>query len=162
MADFAGKLLMFKWLTFFLFFVAMISGVAAKDLSRTAPHPSLAPLDVVMIVMNALRQNDIPKKNRGIAITFNFASPANKRVTGPIGRFVKMVSGPIYGDMLDHQGAEYENILVTGDQARIDVVIRSAVGRFVGFRFFLTKQQHNKFEGSWMTDGVMPIEVVSS
>ena len=153
---------MFKWCTFFLFYVGMISTVGARDLSKTLPHPSLSPLDVVKIVMNALRQNDVPKKNQGIAITYNFASPANKKVTGPLGRFVTMVSGPVYGDMLDHRGAEYENVLVNGDRARIDVVIRLEAGRFVGFRFFLTKQRRNKFVGSWMTDSVMPIEVVSS
>ena len=153
---------MFKWFTFLLFFMGMISAGAAKDLSKTSPHPSLSPLDVVKIVMNALRQNDVPNKNRGIAITFNFASPANKKVTGPLGRFIAMVSGPIYGNMLDHRGAQYENVLVNGEQARIDVVIKSITGRFVGFRFFLTKQRHNKFNGSWMTDSVIPIEVVSS
>ena len=76
-------------------------------------------------------------------------------VRDPI-RVVHVTSG------LDHGGAEYENILVNGDRARIDVVIRLAAGRFVGFRFFLTKQRHNKFDGLWMTDSVMPIEVVSS
>ena len=147
---------------FILIAVCIASTAAGSDLSRTVPHPSLSPLDVVKIVMNALQKNDEPSKNRGIAVTFNFASPANKNVTGPIERFVHMVSGPIYGQMVDHLGAVYEKIRIKGDSASIDVIIKVVSGKFVGFRFLLTKQRDNEFDGTWMTDSVTPIEVISS
>ena len=153
---------MLQKFTFILVAVCIASTAAARDLSRTAPHPSLSPLDVVKIVMNALQKNDEPSKNRGIAVTFNFASPANKNVTGPIERFVNMVSGPVYGQMVDHLGAVYEKIRIKGDSASIDVIIKVVSGKFVGFRFLLTKQRDNEFDGTWMTDSVTPIEVISS
>ena len=148
--------------TFILVAVCIASTTAGSDLSRTAPHPSLSPLDVVKIVMNALQKNDEPSKNRGITVTFNFSSPANKNVTGPIERFVHMVSGPVYGQMVDHLGAVYEKITIKGDSASIDVIIKVVSGKFVGFRFLLTKQRDNEFDGTWMTDSVTPIEVISS
>ena len=148
--------------TFILVAVCIASTSAGSDLSRTTPHPSLSPLDVVKIVMNALQKNDEPSKNRGIAVTFNFASSANKNVTGPIERFINMVSGPVYGQMVDHLGAVYEKIRIKGDSASIDVIIKVVSGKFVGFRFLLTKQRDNKFDGTWMTDSVTPIEVISS
>ena len=147
---------------FILVAVCITSTAAGRDLSRTAPHPSLSPLDVVQIVMNALQKNDEPSKNRGIAVTYNFTSPANKNVTGPIDRFVNMVTGPVYGKMVDHLGAVYEKIKLKGNSASIDVIIKVASGRFVGFRFLLTKQRDNEFDGAWMTDSVIPIEVISS
>ena len=147
---------------FILFAVCISSTAAGRDLSRTAPHPSLSPLDVVQIIMNALQKNDEPSKNRGIIVTFNFASPANKNVTGPIERFVNMVSGPVYGQMVDHLGAVYEKIKIKGDSASIDVIIKVVSRKFVGFRFLLTKQRDNEFDGTWMTDSVIPIEVISS
>ena len=153
---------MLQKFTFILVAVCIASTAAGRDLSRTTPHPSLSPLDVVKIVMNALQKNDEPSKNRGIAVTFNFASPANKNVTGPIERFVNMVSGPVYGQMVDHLGAVYEKIKIKGDSASIDVIIKVVSGKFVGFRFLLTKQRDNEFDGTWMTDSVTPIEVISS
>ena len=138
------------------------SASIAGDLSRTMPDPSLSPLDVTKIVMNALQRNDEPKKNRGIAITFNFASPANKTVTGPLTRFVNMVNGPVYGGMIGHRGVTYENIDTDGDNARIDVILKTAAGKLIGFRFILSRQRDNQYDGAWMTDSVIPIEVVSS
>ena len=153
---------MLQKFTFILVTVCIASTAAGSDLSRTAPHPSLSPLDVVKIVMNALQKNDESSKNHGITVTFNFASPANKNVTGPIERFVNMVTGPVYGKMVDHLGAVYEKIKIKGDSASIDVIIKVGSGRFVGFRFLLTKQRDNEFDGAWMTDSVIPIEVISS
>ena len=153
---------MLQKFTFILVAVCITSTAAGRDLSRTAPHPSLSPLDVVKIVMNALQKNDEPSKNRGIRVTYKFSSPANKNVTGPIERFVNMVTGPVYGKMVDHLGAVYEKIKLKGNSASIDVIIKVASGRFVGFRFLLTKQRDNEFDGAWMTDSVIPIEVISS
>jgi hypothetical protein len=73
-----------------------------------------------------------------------------------------MVSGPVYGQMVDHLGAVYEKVKIKGDSASIDVIIKVVSGKFVGFRFLLTKQRDNEFDGTWMTDSVTPIEVISS
>ena len=153
---------MFRNYIFILFAVCISSTAAGRDLSRTTPHPSLSPLDVVKIIMNALQKNDAPSKNHGIRVTFNFASPANKKVTGPVGRFVNMVTGPVYGKMVDHLGAVYEKIKIRGNSASVDVILKVVSGKFIGFRFLLTKQRDNEFEGTWMTDSVIPIEVISS
>ena len=153
---------MFKKYMFILVAICISSTAAGRDLSRTTPHPSLSPLDVVKIIMNALQKNEEPSNNRGIRVTFKFASPANKKVTGPVERFVKMVTGPVYGKMVDHLGAVYEKIKIKGNSASIDVIIKASSSRFVGFRFLLTKQRDNEFDGTWMTDSVIPIEVISS
>ena len=74
-------------------FAATAAPVVADHLPQTQPDPSLSPQDVVSIQLEALRNNDTPYDNRGIEVTFNFASPANKRITGPIERFAAMVRG---------------------------------------------------------------------
>ena len=68
-------------------FAATSALMAADHLPQTKPDPSLSPQDVVSIQIEALRNNDTPYENRGIEVTFNFASPANKRITGPLERF---------------------------------------------------------------------------
>ncbi len=60
--------------------VVLAAPVMADHLPQTEPDPSLSPQDVVSIQIEALRNNDTPYENRGIEVTFNFASPANKRL----------------------------------------------------------------------------------
>ena len=71
--------------------VVLAAPVGATHLPQTEPDPSLSPQDVVSIQIEALRNNDIPYADRGIEVTFNFTSPANKRVTGPLERFKEIV-----------------------------------------------------------------------
>jgi hypothetical protein len=55
----------------------------AGDLTRTEPHPSLSPRDVVSIQMRALQDNDRPARDRGLEITFNSPRPpTNARPAG--------------------------------------------------------------------------------
>jgi hypothetical protein len=77
----------------------------AAEARRAKPDKDLAPGEVVRIVVDALRDNDA--KDNGIAITFDFASPANQKATGPLERFVPLVKSPAYAPMLNHRSAEY-------------------------------------------------------
>ncbi len=141
--------------------VVFATPVGATDLPQTEPDPSLSPQDVVSIQIEALQNNDIPYEDRGIEVTFNFASPANQRMTGPLERFKEMVRNPVYGPMINHRDAKCENLVVEGEFARIDVVLNSKEGEYLGYRFILSRQHGNEYEGSWMTDAVIPFNVVS-
>ena len=61
------------WVTALL--VVLAAPVGATHLPQTEPDPSLSPQDVVSIQIEALRNNDTPYEDRGIEVTFNFASP---------------------------------------------------------------------------------------
>ncbi len=147
------------WVTAFLVVLAAPAG--ASHISLTEPDPSLSPEDVLSIQIEALRHNDTPYEDRGIEVTFNFASPTNKRVTGPLERFKAMVRGPVYGPMIDHRSAEYVNVSVEGDFAQVDVILQSKDGQYLGYRFMLSIQHDNQYEGSWMTDAVSRFNIVS-
>ena len=135
--------------------------VGATHLPQSEPDPSLSPQDVVSIQIEAMQHNDTPYDDRGIEVTFNFASPTNKRVTGPLERFKAMVRSPEFGPMIDHRSAKYENVKVEGDFAQVDVILESKEGQFVGYRFTLSRQQGNQYEGSWMTSAVGRFNIVS-
>ena len=147
------------WVTALL--VVLAAPVGATHLPQTEPDPSLSPQDVVSIQIEALQHNDTPYKDRGIEVTFNFASPKNKGVTGPLERFKVMVRNPVYGPMIDHRSAEYENVRVEGDFAQVDAILQSKDVRYLGYRFMLSRQHGNEYEGSWMTDAVYRFDVVS-
>ena len=57
------------------------------------PNKNITPKEVVEIQLNSLKQNDLEYKDKGIEQTWNFAHPNNKRVTGPLGNFKRMIKG---------------------------------------------------------------------
>ena len=89
--------------------------IAAPD--ATEPDPSLTPGQVIAIQLKALRSNRDMADDGGIAITFNFASPANRRMTGPLARFVQMLKNPLYTIMLDFDRYETGKLEREGRQS---------------------------------------------
>ncbi len=124
-----------------------------------APKPELAPQEVVRIVLDALKKNDTPREDAGIETTFRFASAANKRVTGPIERFKKLVKTPHYRPMLNHKSARLGLSLVDGNTVTQRVTIIDADGREAVYEFTLSKDAET---GCWMTDAVVIPESVEA
>jgi len=119
------------------------------------PDPGLSPGAVIDLVLAALQHNDSPTKDHGIAITFEFASPANRDETGPLQRFAALVKNPTYRSMLNHRRAERGELRVLGDQARQRVTLVDASGDRVTYLFMLSRQIDGPYKGCWMTDGVV-------
>ena len=145
-------------------FITVQSGGAEEAPSQTPtqtlpqPSPDLSPEEVVRAQLEALQRNDDPFEDAGIETTFNFASPNNKRVTGPLKRFTLLFDTPAYRPMLNHASAEYGPFEILGNAARGRVVLTTPQGERVGYEFTLSKQT-GPLEGVWMTDGVRRYEV---
>ncbi len=123
------------------------------------PNRNLSPADVVRIQIRALGRNDMPHENAGIEIAFRFASPRNKLVTGPLPRFIQLVSNPVYRAMLDHRQAKYGPLQIEGVNATQPVILIASDGQRVGYLFRLSRQDGGTCDGCWMTDGVIRFEV---
>ena len=74
--------------------------------SLAVPSTDLTPIEVVRIQIAALQRNDDPYIDAGISLAFSFASPSNRRNTGPVNRFAHMIKES-YGVMLYHAQAEF-------------------------------------------------------
>ncbi|MFP4431762.1 MAG: DUF4864 domain-containing protein [Spirochaetota bacterium] len=122
------------------------------ELAAKSPDPSLAPEEVVRIQVDAFRNND--GADRGIEIAFRFASPANKRLTGPLPRFAQMMRNGLYEPMLLAEEVAISDVQVRGNLARVVVSLETPDGRNHDYVFFLTKQGQGEYAGSWMTEGV--------
>ncbi|MDH3671698.1 MAG: DUF4864 domain-containing protein [Gammaproteobacteria bacterium] len=123
------------------------------------PNRNLSPADVIRIQIRALGRNDIPHKNAGIEIAFRFASPRNKLITGPLPRFIQLVSNPVYRPMLNHRQAEYGPLQIEGVNATRPVFLTASDGQRVGYLFTLSRQDGGACDACWMTDGVIRFEV---
>ncbi|MEM8600773.1 MAG: DUF4864 domain-containing protein [Bacteroidota bacterium] len=135
--------------------VFLLAAVPDPSQGDPQPSPNLSPEEVIRLQVEALQRNDEPYPDAGIETAFRFASPANKRATGPLGRFAQMVKGPVYGAMLGFERAEYGTIRVQGDRAVQRVTLVQLDGRRVSYVFGLSRQSSGAHEGCWMTDAVM-------
>jgi len=123
----------------------------------TTPDPSLTPEQVVGLQLEALRRNDDPYPDAGIATAFAFASEANRSATGPVARFTAMLKNSLYRPMLGDSPAQFGPVQVEGDVARTQVVLFGGDGRLVAYDFTLSRDPTTR---CWVTDSVMlaPVE----
>ena len=122
------------------------------------PDPRHSAEQVVGFQLAALRENDVPSADAGIATVFAFASPANQEATGPLPRFVALVKGPAYRALVGHRRAVRAPLRVAGDAAAGEVAVTSASGDEVTYLFSLRRQPPGgPYANCWMTDGVVPV-----
>jgi hypothetical protein len=120
------------------------------------PDPSLSPAEVIAIQLSTLQANDTPEPDAGIAQTFAFAHPDNRRLTGPLPRFAQMIKGPQYGVLLNHRSHEINEVIRTDNEAAFAVIVTSATGNVVGFRWAVARVAEGEHAGAWMTIAVSP------
>ncbi len=107
----------FKILIIFLFSISISKAELLK------PNSNIKPKKVVEIQLVGLQKNDDGYKDSGIEQTWNFAHPNNKKVTGPLNNFKKMIKGDTYQMMINHLSHTITQ-LGSGDKwAQFEVII---------------------------------------
>ncbi len=117
------------------------------------PNPTLTAQEVVDFQLSALKQAN----EDGISATFRFASPANRKMTGPLSRFSKLFDAPQYRPMLENQGTEIKLVSNDGFTAELLAGVVDKTGDLHWYRFRLSKQSESPYENCWMTDAVMAV-----
>ena len=131
---------------------------ALGSINTYYPNTELKANEIVRLQLLAMQQNDV--SNHGIEITYRFASPQNKVQTGPLSRFIMLVKNPAYRPLLNHLDATFLNLKVEGNVAIQEVIITTSKGSLKVFRFILSLQQGEQFKDCWMTDAVIPFEIL--
>ena len=88
--------IIFKFLIIFL----ISSNLSKAELLE--PKSNINPSDVIRIQLLGLQKNDYKFKDSGIEQTWKFAHPNNKKVTGPLNNFKRMIKGDSYQMMINH------------------------------------------------------------
>jgi hypothetical protein len=101
-------------------FSILLSSSTAEILK---PSSNIKPSEVVKIQLNGLQKNDLDFKDSGIEQTWNFAHPNNKKVTGPLPNFKKMIKGDSYQMMLDHLSHTITELGSSDNWAQFEVII---------------------------------------
>ena len=101
-------------------FSIIVSSSTAEILK---PSSNIKPSEVVKIQLNGLQKNDLDFKDSGIEQTWNFAHPNNKKVTGPLPNFKRMINGDTYQMMLDHLSHSITELGSSDNWAQFEVII---------------------------------------
>jgi hypothetical protein len=122
------------------------------------PSPKLSPKDVVEIVLGSMANNDSPSPDAGLQQAFEFASPSNKRSTGPFWHFKAIVEQPAYAPLINHTRRTLGEPEFAGNNtASIPIMVVGSNGEVAGYLWSLSKQSGGDYQDSWMTDSVRRI-----
>ena len=122
------------------------------------PSPELSPKDVVEIVLGSMANNDSPSPDAGLQQAFEFASPSNKRSTGPFWHFKAIVEQPAYAPLINHTRRKLGEPEFAGNNtASIPIMVVGSNGEVAGYLWSLSKQSGGDYQDSWMTDSVRRI-----
>ena len=142
-------------------FSIIVSSSTAEILK---PSSNIKPSEVVKIQLNGLQKNDLDFKDSGIEQTWNFAHPNNKKVTGPLPNFKRMIKGDSYQMMLDHLSHTITELGSSDKWAQFEVIILDKNKIYHKFNWQVEKYtQDGVLKDCWLTTMVSnPIPLGSS
>ena len=108
--------------TFKVFFISAIL-ISNANAELIKPRSDIKPAEVVEIQLAGLQKNDQNFKDSGIEQTWNFAHPSNKKVTGPLDRFKRMIKGASYQMMINHLSHTITQLEKGDNWAQFEVII---------------------------------------
>ena len=152
---------MHKILYIILFFLISLN----LNAEMIRPDPSISAKDVISIQLKALQINNSPFENAGIEQTWEFAHPNNRKFTGPLNNFIRMLKNPSYSIMLNHLEHKIIPVEEKETSAYYFVELVDVNGKKYGFEWTVEKVTDNvEFKDCWMTVGVsrpMPLSQAS-
>ena len=97
--------------------------LSSSNAETLKPNSDIKPSEVVKIQLSGLQKNDLNFKDSGIEQTWNFAHPNNKKVTGPLPNFKRMIKGDSYQMMLNHLSHTITELRSSDKWAQFEVII---------------------------------------
>ena len=128
------------------------------------PSSAITPKEVVKIQLSGLQQNDLEFKDSGIEQTWNFAHPNNKKVTGPLNNFKRMIKGASYQMMIDHLSHTITEVGGSNKSVQFEVIILDKNKIYHKFNWKVEKYtEEGSLKDCWLTTMVSsPIPLGSS
>ena len=129
------------------------------------PDPTISSKDVISIQLKALQINNSPFEDAGIEQTWEFAHPNNRKFTGPLNNFIRMIKNPSYSMMIDHIDHKIISVEEKETTSYYFVELTDVNGKKYGFEWTVEKvSEEGEFKDCWMTVGVsrpMPLSQAS-
>ena len=153
-----------KQLVIFKFLLIFFSSSTILNADLIKPRSDINPDQVIKIQLKGLQVNDLNYKDSGIEQTWNFAHPNNKKVTGPLPNFKKMIKGKSYEMMIDHISHTIKQLGKGDKWAQFEVIILDKDKIYHKFSWQVEKYtEEGPLKDCWLTTMVSsPISLGSS
>ena len=153
-----------KLQTTFKILILLLISISISKAELINPSSDIKPAEVVEIQLTGLQNNDSKFKDSGIEQTWNFAHPNNRRVTGPLDNFKRMLKGDSYQMMIDHLSHTITQLGSSDKWAQFEVVILDKNKIYHKFNWQVEKYTlEGAFKNCWLTTMVSnPIPLGSS
>ena len=145
-------------------FILLLISISISKADLIKPNSNIEPSEVVKIQLIGLQKNDLSYKDSGIEQTWNFAHPNNKKVTGPLGNFKRMIKGDAYQMMINHLSHTITQLGIEDNWAQFEVVIADKNKIYHKFNWQVEKYTlDGALKDCWLTTMVSnPIPLGSS
>ena len=149
--------------TFKVFFISAIL-ISNANAELIKPRSDIKPAEVVEIQLAGLQKNDQNFKDSGIEQTWNFAHPSNKKNTGPLPNFKRMIKGRSYQMLLNHINHTITEVGSSDKWAQFEVIILDKEKVYHKFNWQVEKYtDEGPLKDCWLTTMVSsPIPLGSS
>ena len=150
-----------------IIFKLLIILLISSNLSKAEllePKSDINPSDVIRIQLLGLQKNDYKFKDSGIEQTWNFAHPNNKKVTGPLNNFKRMIKGDSYQMMINHLSHTITQLGSGDEWAQFEVIILDKEKIYHKFNWQVEKYTvEGPLKNCWLTTMVSsPVPLGSS
>ena len=145
-----------------LVILSLLSSITNAEILK--PNSEIKPSEVVKIQLSGLQKNDLNFKDSGIEQTWNFAHPNNKKVTGPLPNFKRMIKSDSYQMMLNHLSHSITELRSSDKWAQFEVIILDKNKIYHKFNWQVEKYiEDGILKDCWLTTMVSnPIPLGSS
>ena len=153
-----------KLQTTFKILILLLISISISKAELINPSSDIKPAEVVEIQLTGLQNNDSKFKDSGIEQTWNFAHPNNRKVTGPLDNFKRMLKGDSYQMMIDHLSHTITQLGSSDKWAQFEVVILDKNKIYHKFNWQVEKYTlDGNLKDCWLTTMVSsPIPLGSS
>ena len=148
-------------LSFLVLFFILISISKAEILK---PNSNIKPSEVVKIQLLGLQKNNDVYEDSGIEQTWNFAHPNNKKATGPLDKFKRMIKSNSYQMMINHISHTITEIRGGDNWVQFEVIILDNKKIYHKFNWQVEKYtEDGPLKDCWLTTMVSsPVSLGSS
>ena len=150
-------------LIIFKFFIIFLFSISISKAELLQPNSEIKPSDVVKIQLLGLQKNNDGFEDSGIEQTWNFAHPNNKKVTGPLERFKRMIKGNNYQMMINHLSHTITQVRRGDSWVQFEVILLDKEKIYHKFNWQVEKYtKEGPLKDCWLTTIVSTPEPLGS
>ena len=148
----------------FNFFVVFLISISISKAEILKPSSNIKPSEVVKIQLLGLQNNNDGFEDSGIEQTWNFAHPNNKKATGPLDKFKRMIKGNNYQMMINHLSHNITQIRGGDSWVQFEVILLDKEKTYHKFNWQVEKYtEDGPLKDCWLTTMVSsPVSLGSS